>query len=413
MTEVTRVAPGLLFTLVLAGSGCFAEAPRNPPGPQDEEDMTARNGGPSVRITYPGNGESVANPVSFAIDTDPGIHRVELDADGWVLDDWDPHHYSIVDYTFQGVNTPRVITLTGFDAHGNPTDTDRVVITVYNSGNGYLGDVDVRIDAPGDGATVHNPVNFEVAANGVYALKLFADGYEISDFWKPEWGLSHTYTFSEGGNREIELVGYNSGWNRVAADTIGVVVDGGGDDNNGNNDNGNNNNGGNYNGALNVPYFYQYNNAYEPSATCGLTSAAMLLSYLEGYSIDPDTLYQSYGKAQGQSPGGLQQLYGWEGLYGASTYGGTRSMIKNQIDAGRPVLVHTYLTGAGHIVCIVGYDGSGWIVNDPAGDYYLCYGCNSTAGDHVQYPFGGSADNALSYDGDIWMSTADTSSFSL
>ena len=137
----------------------------------------------------------------------------------------------------------------------------------------------------------------------------------------------------------------------------------------------------------------------------------MLLSYLKGYSIDPDSLYQTYGKAQGQSPGGLEQLYGWEGLHGASTYGGTRSMIKNQVDAGRPVLVHTFLTGAGHIVCIVGYDGSGWFVNDPAGDYYQCYGCNSTAGDHVHYPFGGSADNALSHDGDIWMSTADTSGF--
>jgi len=410
-----NVARTFLSILVMGALvGCFAEAPKDPPGPQAEDDMSARNGGPSVRLMHPQNGQAVPNPVSFAIDTTAGIHKVVLDADGWVLDEWDPHHYTIVDYTFQGVNTPRVITLTGFDAHGTPKDTDSVVITVYNDdggGGSTPGGTDVRITAPGDGADVHNPVTFDTSSNGIHALKLFADGYDISDFWKPEWGSTHTYEFSQGGTREIELVGYDSGWNRVAKDVITIHVDGAsnpGNDNN--NNNGNNNNGGNNNGSLNVPYYYQYSNAYEPSATCGLTSAAMLLSYMKGTSVDPDTLYLNYGKAQGQSPGSLAQLYSWEGLYADSTYGGTRSMIKNQLDAGRPVLVHTFLTGAGHIICIVGYDGSGWIVNAPAGDWYQCYGCGAY-GDHVHYPYGGGADDAFSHDGDIWMSSADTSSF--
>jgi uncharacterized protein YvpB len=204
----------------------------------------------------------------------------------------------------------------------------------------------------------------------------------------------------------ITLTGFDSHGTPVDTDRIVITVYEGSNDPGGVG----NDNGGNNNGSLNVPYYYQYSNAYEPSATCGLTSAAMLLSYLKGYSIDPDTLYLNYGKAQGQSPGSLAQLYQWEGLHGASTYGGTRSMIKNQLDAGRPVLVHTFLTGAGHIICVVGYDGSGWIVNDPAGDWYQCYGCGAS-GDHVQYPYGGGADSAMSYDGDIWMSSADTSSF--
>ena len=266
MSSVTRAFPSILVTASLTLAGCYAEAPRDPPGPGQDGEMTARSGGPTVRILHPGNGDTIANPVSFVIDTDAGIQRVSLDADGWVLDNWDPHHYSVVETTFLGVDTPRLITLTGFDAHGTPADTDRVVITVYNPGN--------------------------------------------------------------------------------------------------------NNGGGNDNGSLNVPYYYQYSNAHEPSATCGLTSAAMLLSYMKGVTIDPDTLYLDYGKAQGQSPGSLAQLYGWEGLYADSSYSGTRSMIKNQLDAGRPVLIHTFLTGAGHIVCVVGYDASGWIVNDPAGDWY-------------------------------------------
>lgn len=159
--------------------------------------------------------------------------------------------------------------------------------------------------------------------------------------------------------------------------------------------------------SLNVPYFYQYDNTYEPAATCGITSAAMAINHWFPGRVSPDSLYLRYGKAQGQSPSGIQGIYQSEGLYSRSTTTGTRADIQHHLDAGRPVVVHGFWTASGHIATIVGYDASAWIVNDPAGDWEVCYGCGPA--DHVRYAFGGGWDQAMSWDGDIWFSISDTS----
>lgn len=166
---------------------------------------------------------------------------------------------------------------------------------------------------------------------------------------------------------------------------------------------------------LTVPYFYQYANVNEPGNTCGLTSAAMLLNYY-GKGVTPDGLYTRFGKRQGQSPDGLAYIYRQYGLYAASTYTGTQAMIKRNIDAGRPVVVHGYFTD-GHILVVIGYDSTGWIVNDPAGLWAGCYLCGypnrtSTNGRGAHYSYS-SMSQVISYDGDVWMSTASTSPFTL
>jgi hypothetical protein len=158
-----------------------------------------------------------------------------------------------------------------------------------------------------------------------------------------------------------------------------------------------------------VPYYYQYNNAYEPGGTCGLTSGAMLLRRW-GKNVTPDSLYLSYGKAQGQSPGNLANLYRAHGLSATSSYTASESTIKSHLDAGRPVVVHGYFTGAGHIVLLVGYDATGWFVNDPAGKWAGCVGCGypnrtSTNGRDVHYSYA-SVRAAIGSSGNIWMSTA-------
>lgn len=164
---------------------------------------------------------------------------------------------------------------------------------------------------------------------------------------------------------------------------------------------------------LSVPYFYQYHNAYEPGSTCGLTSAAMLLKYW-GKSVTPDSLYLKYGKAQGQSPGSLANLYRAYGLKATSTYAATDSAIKAHINTGRPVVVHGYFTVSGHVVVLVGYDATGWYVNDPAGKWAGCVGCGypnrtPTNGKLVHYSYD-SVRAAIGTSGTIWMSTADPSS---
>ncbi len=162
--------------------------------------------------------------------------------------------------------------------------------------------------------------------------------------------------------------------------------------------------------ALSVPYFYQYNNRNEPGATCGVTSAAMLLNFF-GQSTTPDQLYVRYGKPSGQSPSSLASLYERFGLRSAFTYSGTEAMIRAQLDAGRPVITHGYFTGAGHVLLIVGYDRTGWIVNDPAGRWRGCVRCGyagtstSTNGRATHYDFE-SFRAAAGPDGDYWLSVA-------
>ena len=71
--------------------------------------------------------------------------------------------------------------------------------------------------------------------------------------------------------------------------------------------------------------------------------------------------------------------------------------------------MHGYWTGSGHITVIVGYDETDWLVNDPAGDWYTCYGCGYA--DHVRYPMGGRWDDLMSWDGDIWFTASSDTAF--
>ena len=248
----------------------------------------------------------------------------------------------------------------------------------------------VELLSPPDGATVANPVTFTVSHMGVSGLEISADGWSLGSPWDTG---QLTYEFTGVGvPRVITLEGVDGTGQVIASDTITLTVT-----------NGSSGGDSGASGPTGVPYYYQYDNAYEPGSTCGLTSAAMLLG-ARGRTRTPDALYLAYGKSQAQSPEGLAQLYRWEGLSADSGRHATRSELRALLDAGDPVVVHGFWTSAGHIVVLVGYDSTGWIVHDPAGDWYLGYGSGS--GEAVQYPFGSAWDDDLSWDGDIWWSTA-------
>lgn len=249
----------------------------------------------------------------------------------------------------------------------------------------------VRLIAPAEGETVTNPVTFVTAGEGVDRLVLDADGWTLAD-WQPDadgWRVSYTFS-GTGYARDVTLTGYAADGSEVATVGATITVEADGVD-------------------LAVPYFYQYDNRYEPSGTCGITSTAMAINWWYSGAVTPDELYINYGKAQGQSPSGIASIQASEGLYSAYTLSGTRDEIRAHLDAGRPVIAHGYWTGPGHITVIVGYDDTDWIVNDPAGDWYVCYGCGYA--DHVRYPIGGAWDDEMSRDGDIWYSTSSTRSF--
>jgi hypothetical protein len=249
----------------------------------------------------------------------------------------------------------------------------------------------VRLVSPADSSTVVNPVTFTAEGEAVDTLALSADGWPVGSWAPATDGWSITYTFSGTGfAREIVLEGLDSSGAVVASDTQTVTVEHDGVD-------------------LDVPYFYQYDNSHEPGATCGITSTAMALNWWLPGLTTPDELYETYGKAQAQSPSGIAEIYGAEGLAALHSTTGTRADILAHLDAGRPVIVHGWWTSSGHIAVIVGYDDADWIVNDPAGDWYVCYGCGEA--DHVRYPRGGEWDVEMSFDGDVWLSVSDDSPF--
>jgi hypothetical protein len=64
---------------------------------------------------------------------------------------------------------------------------------------------------------------------------------------------------------------------------------------------------------------------------------------------------------------------------------GTFKDIQMSIDCGRPVIIHGYFTSSGHIIVIKGYDSSGFIVNDPYGEYFSSGYDTSRSGADLHY----------------------------
>lgn len=249
----------------------------------------------------------------------------------------------------------------------------------------------VALLSPADGATVDNPVVFTIQASGVTTVGLDADGYALGSTWDPSESDALSYTFNGTGySRLITLTGYDADGTALATDSVSITVQADGV-------------------QLDVPYYYQEDNAYEPGSTCGITSGAMMVDTWHPGSVTPDTLYLDYGKSQGQSPSLLAALYEAEGLYADWTTQGSRADIRAQLDAGRPVAVHGWWTSAGHVTVIIGYDDDGWIVNDPAGDWYQGY--FNPDGEAVHYPLDGEWDADMSEDGDLWYSVASDVAF--
>jgi len=120
---------------------------------------------------------------------------------------------------------------------------------------------------------------------------------------------------------------------------------------------------------LKVPYFSQRDyGGSQAWSICGCTSVAMVLSYW-GIGATPDTVLRGYGKASCQSPTGCETVFEANKLKANSTYNGTWKQIRDQIDQGRPVVIHGRFTASGHIIVVIGYDENGYYCNDPAGKW--------------------------------------------
>jgi uncharacterized protein YvpB len=143
---------------------------------------------------------------------------------------------------------------------------------------------------------------------------------------------------------------------------------------------------------LNVPYFSQRDNPRWPGSTCNVTSIAMVLYYYglrskSGGQLEDELLQwciNRYGAGSETDHSVLAQMvraYGFQDDYGTNR---TWGQIRNELASGRPVVIAGYFTHSGHIVCVIGYTPTGYIVNDPWGDAQSGYW--STEGRKVFYP---------------------------
>ncbi len=143
-----------------------------------------------------------------------------------------------------------------------------------------------------------------------------------------------------------------------------------------------------------VPYFYQYNNALSPGASCQNTSLAMLLKYY-GVNITPDQITSRFGKSKAQTPEGAASVFNTlaseAGIPQRVTAQRSKGMsqLNAQLQEGTPTVVYGWFTGSGHVVLATGYNGSSYTVNDPAGKWNGSwkggYSGGSTSGDGVTY----------------------------
>jgi hypothetical protein len=145
---------------------------------------------------------------------------------------------------------------------------------------------------------------------------------------------------------------------------------------------------------LDVPYLSQRDNEHRPLATCNVTSLAMALRYRGIAGQSPSKQFEDELFELLHSPAGmafyaasspdlhcksippedvLSNLVWAAEQHGASaSFAEDRTLpdIEQEVTQGRPVMLSTLFTGAGHIVLLVGVCQSGdFIVHDPFGDW--------------------------------------------
>ena len=192
--------------------------------------------------------------------------------------------------------------------------------------------------------------------------------------------------------------------------------------------------------TLDVPYECQNTNGTpNPSGTCQLTSASMVLRYWSrkgagSGAVMANGLFARYVAEGRMAPDGADafQAFGFPsaiagvfqdfGLHSKATTTGTRAEMKAHLDAQRPLVVHGFFT-TGHVLVFTGYDANGWFVNDPNGQWNgtpNVSGAISYAGSECPTAGGKSVHlsktlldetDVIGHDGTIWFSTADKDAF--
>lgn len=148
------------------------------------------------------------------------------------------------------------------------------------------------------------------------------------------------------------------------------------------------------------PYYNQNDNRQEGWRACNITSLAMALDFHKITDPTrlgrrtPDYLYDKYGITG--APASMASIFNAEAALAGSalrdawTGSGTIAQLRSLVQSGKPVVIHGWFTGPGHIMEVIGFDGANYIVNDPYGvwdgvKYSQRYDTTRT-GKGVKYP---------------------------
>ncbi|NKB66022.1 MAG: T9SS type A sorting domain-containing protein [Candidatus Latescibacteria bacterium] len=142
-----------------------------------------------------------------------------------------------------------------------------------------------------------------------------------------------------------------------------------------------------------VPYFYQYNNEFNPSGSCQISTITIALTHFGAPIRNPDQLAFEWGTDKAQTVKGWEEIFNLEAqrhgltIRDRATDIGHISQVLAQLDRGLPVPVHGEFTQSGHLIVLLGYDDDYYYAHDPGGDWTRGYGQGEDrAGRYARYP---------------------------
>ena len=350
--------------------------------------------GESVTVTIPAS-IIVGSAATFTGTVSSGITKIIASVDGYQIANKTVSNgqYSF-SYTFNSAGANRTLVVNGFNAAGASLAQVQKLITIQSTAAAA-----VTVTVPSS-IKVGIAATFSGTVTGAIT-KIIAsvDGYTIATKTVSNGQYSFAYTFNSAGtNRSLVVNGFNSAGVSLAQVQKSITVEGTTPTT----------------GVPQLPYFYQYYNSINPGGSCQNTSMAMILKYYGASSETPDEISSYYGTSQGQTVAGWQSVFNSEAAYfglsvrDAGTTVGSVTQLRSVLAQGKPVAVHGYLTAYGHVIVILGYDGTYYTCHDPAGKWNQVYmgggytGTDPTGGKFVKYSKA-ALEQAIAPDGNIWM----------
>lgn len=335
----------------------------------------------------------VDEPAMFKGKVSSDVSRVEVFVDEWQITEEQVNSGSFsFSHSFSQTGEDRIMVIKGYDNNDEMIIKSQEVIDIYSA------DMELDIILPEE-IVQGEKLTFEGSApSDATQVVVSVDDWEIANEPVEEGEYSFDYVFSSSGqNRELVVNALNSSGESIVhiskyidiSDESTPYID-------------------------EFPYFYQYNNSISPGGSCQNTAMAMVIKYYGGNSETPDQISDYYGTKPQQDVEGWESTFNNEARYfdlnirgdGSETY--TVQDMRNELNQGKPVVVHGYFTEDGHVVVVLGFDGTYYYVHDPAGEWSQQYGYggysgnNGTEGKYIKYH----KDNfeaAVSPDGYIWM----------